>query len=165
MNSGKMKKLLKKLIEPIKLPFWWQDALIAVPRIVYGFLLTVSFGAPKFGMPWSPEDKNLGLFEVVYWFPTDVADFGGIFSIFPVFFAWMGAFSEAIGGLFWILGLQTKVFSFLIFCTMFVAVFQQQINNGVWNMLPAMGILSTSLFYIFLGSGRFGLDSILSNKL
>ena len=81
------------------------------------------FGADKFGMPWTADSQNLKLFEVSAWFPEDVAAFGGIFSIAPVFFAWMGAFSEAVGGLFLMLGLKTRIASFLITCTMLVAIF------------------------------------------
>ncbi|WP_293873867.1 DoxX family membrane protein [Flavobacterium sp.] len=35
----------------------------------------------------------------------------------------MGAFSEAVGGIFLILGFQTRIASFLILCTMLVAIF------------------------------------------
>lgn len=146
------------------MPFWWQDLLLAIPRIVCGYLLTVDFGAAKFGLPWSPEDNNLKFFEVAYWFPNDVAEYGGIFNMFPAFFAWMGAFSEAVGGIFLLLGLFTRPFAVLIFITMFVAVFFQQFNQGMWNMLPAMGIMWVSLFYIILGSGRFGLDDVIAKK-
>jgi putative oxidoreductase len=48
---------------------------------------------------------------------------------------------------------------------MFVAAFFQQMNQGVWNMLPAMGMMWVSLFYSILGSGRFGLDYIITKKL
>jgi putative oxidoreductase len=157
-------KLLKKIINPIIMPFWWQDFLIVIPRIVCGFLLTSSFGADKFGLPWSPVDKNLGLFEVVFWFPQDVAQYGGIFKMFPVFFAWMGAFSEAIGGVLLLIGFQTKIASFLVMSTMLVAIFMQQINNGLWNCLAAMGFLWVAIFYMILGSGRFGLDYLISKK-
>ncbi len=157
-------KLLKKITKPINMPYWWQDVLFAVPRIICGLLLTVSFGADKFGMPWSPEDRNLGLFEVVFWFPKDVAGYGGLFAIFPVFFAWMGAFSEAVGGLLLLLGFQTRVASFLIICTMLVAIFMQQINEGLWNCLAAMGFLWIGIFYMILGSGRFGIDYLISKK-
>lgn len=146
------------------MPFWWQDLLLAIPRIVCGYLLTVDFGAAKFGLPWSPEDNNLKFFEVAYWFPNDVAEYGGVFAIFPAFFAWMGAFSEGVGGIFLLLGLFTRPFAVLIFITMFVAVFFQQFNQGMWNMLPAMGIMWVSLFYIILGSGRFGLDDVIAKK-
>ncbi|MEO6357803.1 MAG: DoxX family protein [Ferruginibacter sp.] len=158
-------KLLQRITEPILLPAWWQDMLLLIPRLVCGYLLTSNFGAAKFGLPWSPADNNLGFFEVAFWFPHDVAGYGGIFKIFPIFFAWMGAFSEAVGGIFLLLGLQTRAFSFLIFCTMLVAVFLQQINNGTWNMLPALGFAWVSLFTMVLGSGRFGLDYLITKKL
>lgn len=156
---------IRYLIKPVKLPYWWQDILLLIPRLVYGYLLTTDFGAAKFGLPWSPEDANLKFFEVVYWFPNDIAEYGGIFAIFPAFFAWMGAFSEGVGGIFLMLGLLTRPFSFLIFVTMIVAIFFQQFNQGMWNMLPAMGIMWVSLFYLILGSGRFGLDNLIDKKL
>ncbi|WP_336732286.1 DoxX family protein [Chryseobacterium sp. VD8] len=157
--------MIKRIFTPIQMPFWWQDLLFAIPRIVCGYLLTSDFGAAKFGLPWSPADNNLKFFEVAFWFPNDVAEYGGIFAMFPAFFAWMGAFSEAVGGIFLLLGLFTRTFAVLVFITMFVAVFFQQMNQGVWNMLPAMGIMWVSLFYIILSSGRFGLDYIIAKKL
>jgi putative oxidoreductase len=63
------------------------------------------------------------------------------------------------------LGLLTRPFAVLIFITMFVAAFFQQMNQGVWNMLPAMGMMWVSLFYSILGSGRFGLDYIIAKKM
>ncbi|NPA08512.1 MAG: DoxX family protein [Chlorobi bacterium] len=157
--------MIKRIFTPIQMPYWWQDLLFAIPRIVCGYLLTSDFGAAKFGLPWSPADNNLNFFEVAFWFPNDVAEYGGVFAMFPAFFAWMGAFSEAVGGIFLLLGLFTRPFAVLVFITMFVAVFFQQMNQGVWNMLPAMGIMWVSLFYIILSSGRFGLDYIIAKKL
>jgi putative oxidoreductase len=157
-------KILQRLTNPILMPAWWQDVLLLLPRLICGYLLAADFGAAKFGLPWSPADKNLGLFEVAFWFPQDVAEYGSIFKIFPVFFAWMGAFSEAVGGVFLLLGLQTRVFSFLILCTMLVAVFMQQMGNGTWNMLPAAGFGWVALFTMILGSGRFGIDYLISKK-
>lgn len=155
---------MKKLTKPVLLPFWWQDILLAVPRIVCGYLLTADFGTDKFGLPWSPEEKNLGLFEIAFWFPGDVAEYGGIFAKFPVFFAWMAGFSEAVGGIFLLLGFQTRIASFLILVTMLVAIFLQQIQNGLWNTLPALGFLWVSLYSMILGSGRFGLDYLITKK-
>ena len=97
-------KLLTIITTPILLPHWSQDLFLIIPRIVCGYLLAFNFGAAKFGMPWSPADNNLGLFEVAFWFPNDVAEYGGIFAIAPAFFAWMGAFSEAVGGVFLLFG-------------------------------------------------------------
>ncbi len=122
----------KKITRPTLLPFWWQDFLVAIPRIVCGYLLTANFGADKFGLPWSPAaDKNLGLFEIAFWFPGDVAHYGGIFAHFPIFFACMAGFSEAVGGIFLLLGLQTRIASFLILMTMLGAIFLQQIHQGM----------------------------------
>jgi putative oxidoreductase len=157
-------KIIQKISKPIILPHWWQDLFLIIPRIICGYLLAFNFGSDKFGMPWSPVDNNLGFFEVAFWFPKDVAEYGGIFAIFPVFFAWMGAFAEAIGGLLLLFGIQTRFASFLILCTMLVAIFMQQINNGLWNCLAAMGFLWVSIFYLVLGSGRFGIDYLLTRK-
>ena len=155
---------MRKITRPVLLPFWWQDILVAIPRIVCGYLLTSNFGADKFGLPWSPVDKNLGLFEIAFWFPGDVANYGGIFAHFPVFFAWMAGFSEAVGGIFLLLGFQTRIASFLILATMVGAIFLQQIQQGMWNTLPALGFLWVSLYSLTLGSGRFGLDYLITKK-
>lgn len=159
-----MKELLRKILTPKKLDLSL-DLAVAIPRIVYGYLLTAEFGSPKFGLPWSDPDKNLGLFEVAFWFPNDVAEYGGIFAMMPAFLAWMAAFSEGVGGIAWILGFQTRIFSFLIFCTMLVVVFVHQIQYGYWNMLPGMGILWIAAISMIAGSGRFGLDFITSKWL
>jgi len=152
---------MRRLIKPILMPFGFQDIVLTLPRFAYGYLLAFDFGAAKFGMPWSPAEKNLQLFEVAFWFPDDVAAFGPPFSWFPALFAWMAAFSEAFGGIFWMLGLQTRLTSFLIFCTMMVAVFLQQGDHGMWNMLPGLGFLWLSMVYMVIGSGRFGLDHLI----
>ena len=157
-------KLLQKITKPILMPTWAQDLVIAIPRIVCGYLLCFDFGSAKFGLPWSPIDNNLGLFEVAFWFPKDVAAYGGIFAFCPAFFAWMGAFSEAVGGLLLLLGFQTRIASFLIVCTMLVAIFMQQIHNGLWMCLPAMGFLWVTIFTLIQGSGRFGIDYLLTKK-
>jgi len=157
-------KLFSQLTKPFLLIHWSQDLLLSIPRIVCGYLLTAEFGAAKFGLPWSPSDTNLSFFEVAFWFPNDVANYGGIFALAPAFFAWIGAFSEAVGGIFLLLGFQTRIASFLIMCTMLVAIFMQQIQNGLWNCLPAMGFLWVGLFYMTLGSGRFGIDYLLTRK-
>jgi len=157
-------KLLLKITRPTILPYWWQDLMIAMPRVICGYLLTTDFGAAKFGMPWSPIDNNLGLFEVAFWFPNDVKAYGGIFAQFPVFFAWMGAFSEAVGGLLLLIGLQTRLASLLIIATMLVAIFMQQWESGVWNCLPAAGFLWVCLYTFIMGSGRFGLDYLLTKR-
>ena len=155
-----MKKLLLTLMKPVLMTHWILDVLTALPRILCGYALTSSFGSDKFGMPWSPSDRNLDLFEVVSWFPQDVAEYGGLFAMFPIFFAWMGAFSEAVGGIFLALGLQSRIAAFLIACTMLVAIIFQKGDQGLWAVLPALGFLWMSMYTLALGSGRFGLDHL-----
>ncbi len=150
---------------PVLQKHWSIDLVFAIPRILCGLLLTAMFGADKFGMPWTADSQNLNLFEVAAWFPEDVSEYGGLFAMAPIFFAWMGAFSEAVGGLFLMLGLKTRLASFLIMCTMLVAIFMQKWNQGLWGMLPAMGFLWVAIYNLFLGSGRFGVDYLISKKL
>lgn len=157
-------KTLKLLITPISQPNWIADLLFAAIRFICGIILSIDFGASKFGVPWTPDHRNLNLFEVSAWFPEDITNYGGIFAIAPVFFAWMGAFSEAVGGMFLALGLQTRLASFLIMCTMLVAIFCQKWGQGVWGMLPAMSFLWISIYNLYFGSGRFGLDYLITLK-
>lgn len=160
-----MKKIFLMITKPVLHPNWIMDALVALPRILCGYALASSFGSDKFGMPWSPPDRNLDLFEVVYWFPLDVAEFGGIFAMFPIFFAWMGAFSEAVGGIFLALGLQSRIAAFLIGSTMLVAIFLQKGGQGLWAVLPALGFLWVSMYTLAYGSGRFGLDHLITRYI
>lgn len=158
-------KISHTIINPVSVKGILNNLLIAVPRIIAGLLLTLDFGSSKFGMPWSQSEQPLGLFEVAAWFPEDVARYGGLFAMFPVFFAWMGAASEAIGGLFLAIGFKTRIASFFIMCTMLVAIFFEKWGEGTWGMLPAMGFLWVSIYGLVLGSGKFGLDHLLSGWL
>ncbi len=158
-------KTIQLLIQPITQKTWIADLLFALMRFICGMLLALDFGASKFGMPWTPDDRHLNLFEVAAWFPEDVASYGGIFAIAPVFFAWMGAFSEAVGGLLLAFGLKTRVAAFLIMCTMLVAIFMQKWGQGTWGMLPAMGFLWVAIYNLYFGSGRFGFDYLIAKTL
>lgn len=156
--------MLSRLTRPMLLPYWWQDLLVCIPRVFCGFFLSFSFGAAKFGLPWSPPENNLKLFEVAFWFPNDIAELGGIFSFFPAVWAWLGAFSEGVGGLAFLLGFQTRLFSLLLMVTMFVAAFVQHAHQGLWQQLPAVGFLWVNLFTAILGGGRFSTDFLITKK-
>lgn len=159
------KDLFLKITEPTTIKGWLSNIMVAIPRIAGGYFLTTNFGGSKFGMPWTDPEQGLALFQVAEWFPKDVAEFGLPFSLAPVFFAWMAAASEAIGGLFLFFGFQTRVSAFLIMCTMLVAIFFQKWGEGVWNMLPAMGFLWMSMYALTLGSGKLGLDYLIAKRL
>ena len=139
--------------------------LLLLPRITCGYLMAVYFGGSKFGMPWTDAEQGLALFQVADWFPGDVAGFGGLFSKFPTFFAWMGAASEAIGGVFLLLGFMTRIAAAMILCTMLVAILCQQIKQGLWNVLPALGFLWVALFYLVQGGGKISIDHLISSRM
>ena len=159
-----LKSIVYKILKPTHIEGVLPNIILAFPRILCGIFLAVYFGGSKFGMPWTDAEQGLALFQVADWFPQDVAEFGGLFAIFPLFFAWMGAASEAIGGVFLALGLKTRVASFFIVCTMLVAIFFQKWGDGLWGMLPALGFLWVALYNLVLGSGKFGLDYLITRK-
>ncbi|MCB9081951.1 MAG: DoxX family protein [Lewinellaceae bacterium] len=148
-----------RFLQSTPLSSWIGQIAVAIPRILAGLLLTIDFGASKFGMPWTDADRELSLFEVADWFPQDVAQFGIPFSLAPTLFAWMGAASEAIGGILLALGFQTRLAAFFISCTMLVAIFFQKWGEGTWGMLPAMGFLWICIYTCVYGPGKIALDT------
>lgn len=160
-----LKSLFKFIITPVTQRRWFTDFTFFIIRFICGIGISIGFGADKFGVPWTPDSQNLNLFEVAAWFPEDVKAYGGIFAMFPIFFAWMGAFSEAVGGILLAFGIGTRISAFLVACTMLVAIFCQKWNSGLWAMLPAISFLWVAIYNMALGSGRFGLDFLISKKL
>jgi len=54
--------------------------------------------------------------------------------------------------------------AFLLASTMLVAIVGQQWGNGMWQMLPAAGFLWRALLLKAIGSGRFGLDALITTR-
>ena len=167
IRPDKMNTLLT-ILRPTAFQSWLTQLTLAIPRIIGGLLLCFEFGSSKFGMPWSTTEE-MGLFQVADWFPEDVANFGFPFALAPAFFAWMAAASEAIGGLFLALGLATRVWGALIVATMLTAIFLQKWPDALeygssWPLLPAMGFLWVGLYAVLFGSGKIGIDYLLTRK-
>lgn len=158
-----MKRFIERSLQTQKQSNLLSDVLISLPRIVCGILLAFDFGASKFGVPWS--SSELSFLSIPQWFVEDVANFGGLFAIAPFLFAWLAAASETLGGLLLALGLKTRFASVMIASTMLVAILFQKWDQGLWGMLPAMGFLWVSLYSLAMGSGRFGLDYLLTRKI
>ena len=142
-----MKNVLSKIITPVYTSTWYSDLILAIPRVVGCYFLAVNFGGSKFPCP--------------EWFIKDVAGYG---FPFPVFFAWAAVLAETFGGAMLVVGLFTRFAGFMVMCTMLVAIFFQKWGGEVWEMLPALGFLWISLYAVVLGSGRFGLDHLISKK-
>lgn len=163
-----MKSVFQRLITPYPFNQLAINLGIAIPRILAGLSLCLEFGSPKFGMPWSTTEE-MGLFQVAKWFPEDVAQFGVPFSWAPWLFAWLGAASEAIGGLFLALGLGTRISAFFIAMTMLTAIFLQKWPEAMefgssWPFLPAAGFLWIAIYAFIFGSGKFGLDHLVAKR-
>ena len=146
-----MKNLFSKIITPSYSANWYSDFLLALPRIIGCYFLVVNFGGSKFPCP--------------DWFIQDVVKFGGIFAVFPTFFAWAAVLAETFGGALLVLGLFTRFAGFTVMITMLVAIFFQKWGGEVWEMLPAMGFLWISIYAVVMGSGTFGIDHFISEKL
>jgi len=146
-----MKNLFSKIITPSYSANWYSDLLLALPRIIGCYFLVVNFGGSKFPCP--------------DWFIQDTVKFGGIFAIFPTFFAWAAVLAETFGGALLVLGLFTRFAGLMVMITMLVAIFFQKWGGEVWEMLPAMGFLWISIYAVVMGSGRFGIDHFISEKL
>jgi putative oxidoreductase len=141
LNKEKMKKTMQKWITPVAINNVYADLLLALPRIVACFFLATRFGWSKFPTP--------------DWFIKDVAALG---LPLPFFFAWAAVITEVIGAGCLVIGLGTRVWGFMLTCTMLVAIFLQKWDGELWEKLPAMGFLWVAIYAIVLGSGRFGLD-------
>ena len=141
-------KTLQAIIKPIVMPHWSQDLILLLPRLIGCYFLCVNFGGSKFPMP--------------DWLIQDVAKLG---FPFPAFFAWCAVLTEVVGSFLIMIGLFTRVAAFNLMITMLVAIFLQKWDTEVWEKLPAMGFLWIALFTLVLGSGRFGVDYLLSKKI
>ena len=141
-------KTLQAILKPIVMPHWSQDLILLLPRLIGCYFLCVNFGGSKFPTP--------------DWFVQDVAKLG---FPFPAFFAWCAVLTEVVGSFLIMIGLFTRVAAFNLMITMLVAIFLQKWDTEVWEKLPAMGFLWIALFTLVLGSGRFGVDYLLSKKI
>lgn len=77
---------------------------------------------------------------------------------FPLILAWVAALSEFLGGLLVAIGLLTRIFSFLIFLTMLIAVFVA--HRGDAFSVRELAVIYMALFgaLTLTGGGQFSLD-------
>ena len=147
-----MKNYIQKLITPVLMSSVWADLMLAFPRIIGCFFLAKNFGGSKFPTP--------------DWFVQDVSKFGGIFALFPTFFAWAAVLAETFGGALLVVGLGTRFAGFLVTSTMLVAIFCQKMGwRSVGNVACYGLFVDCYLCYGFrVGSFRFGLFDFKTNE-
>ena len=122
---------------------------IMILRIGIG-LIFVMLGYPKLlAGPelWGKIGSNMSIFHITF---------------LPVFWGFMAAFAEAVGGLLLALGIFVRPAAFLLLCTMIVAT-AHHINAGDpfsrFSPALAMGVVALSL--LIAGGGRFALGHII----
>ena len=98
-----LKGIIRTAFSTLSTPSLGVDILLAVPRIWAGWMLSFRIGCNKFGVPWTPSEKELGFFEVSPGFVEYIAKMD-LFAWAPLFFAWMAGFSETICSLLMALG-------------------------------------------------------------
>ena len=82
----------------------------------------------------------------------------------PMLFAWAAALSEYAGAFLLAIGLFTRPASILIAITMFTAAFVNHGGDPFAVAEKAYLYLVISMLFAVLGSGRFGVDSIIRRR-
>jgi len=83
----------------------------------------------------------------------------------PIFFAWAAALSEYVGALLLALGLLTRPAALMVASTMFVAAFVNHGDDPFAVAEKAYLYFAIALLFAVLGSGKYGIDSIIRRKL
>lgn len=83
----------------------------------------------------------------------------------PVFWAWAAIFGEAVASLLMAAGLFTRFSAFFMASTMFVAAVINHGTDPYGVAEKAYLYLSISLLFVFIGTGRFGLDAVIRKKI
>ena len=130
------------------------DIGLLVLRIGIGAMFIIH-GVPKIAAgpdAWTGLGKAMGFFGITY---------------APEFWGFMSAFSEAVGGLFLVLGVFVRPFAFLMFINMVVATTFHLSAEKHWFDSKVFGIWShaAELMFVFLallilGGGKYSLIQI-----
>lgn len=83
-------------------------------------------------------------------------------GFYPVFWGFMAAVSEFVGGIALALGLATRYACFFIACTMVVAfVFHIQRGDGFFKASHALELLGVTAGLFCTGAGSYSLDNLI----
>ena len=123
------------------------DAGLLVLRLTAGLALAFAHGTSKF--PPSP-----GFIETV----------AGMGFPAPILFGWAAGIAELIGGVCLAVGLLTRPASVMIAVTMAVAFFIRHASDPFPSKEKALLYGGIALLFIFVGAGRFSLDSFLRGQ-
>lgn len=79
---------------------------------------------------------------------------------FPTPGAYLSAYTEFIGGILWLLGLQTRLSSVFILINFGVALGMAHlhINDGYQNTMSSLNLIAVAIFLLLNGAGRYSID-------
>jgi putative oxidoreductase len=82
----------------------------------------------------------------------------------PLFFAWLSALAEFLGGICIVLGFATRLAAFFVFFNMSVAAFKFHAHDPfrVKELALAYWVMAGTI--VLLGAGKYSLDAIISKK-
>lgn len=122
------------------------DIGLFVLRVFIGGMM-IAHGVPKImGGPdqWEWLGKQMALLGITF---------------FPVFWGFLAALTETLGGLLLLIGFYTRVAAFFLFGVMLVAtLYHLESGHGFAKTSHAAELGIVFLALIFLGSGKFGWD-------
>lgn len=155
---------IKRITIPYYFREWYLDFTTAITQIIGGLLLAFYYSPQNMGVPWQSKFNALPSFEVSSQFVETVSNFGTIFSKFPDFFACVACYSMFFGGILFILGCFVRFISLMIFLVMLNTLLFREFDHS-WSYIPTFAFLSLSILGLWFGSGKFGLDYLISKKL
>ena len=131
----------------------YQDSALLITRLGIGLSYIIVHGWRKLiGGPQRWESigdamKNLGI------------------EFLPVFWGFMAAFAEAIGGLLLIVGFFFRPAAGLILITMLVAALRHYSNGDPLSKIAyPLEMAMVLILFLFIGAGKFSLDYIIWKK-
>ncbi len=155
-------QLIRKLIIPFKVDSLLLNLLVKIPQVVIGLLLAFHLGNHSFGVPWSPEESKLALFEVAPWFLDVVSNFYPPIGNHPYSFGVFSGVTKIIGGIALIIGFLSRIASFCVMLLMTVFLINQDFID--FNLTFPLFFIAVSCFSLYFGSSKFSVDHFIATK-
>jgi putative oxidoreductase len=83
---------------------------------------------------------------------------------FPLFSAFLSAYSQFICGVLFIVGLATRYAAVVMIINFIAALIIAHIGDTYPNMFPALMMLAAACFFLLHGPGKLSVDSILQRR-
>lgn len=134
------------IVESIKQFFRQRDLGLFLLRVAVGVIMIIH-GVPKF----------LGGTEILKEVGSAMANLGVTYA--PVFWGFMAAFSEVLGGLLLIVGFLFRPACFFLGFTMVIAtLLNYSIESGFGSVAHPLTMTFLFFSFMFIGPGRFSLQ-------